>query len=360
MIKTLDRYILKTFFITLLVVSLSIGAAIVVINMVEKIRYFIDNQVPLNMIVQYYIFFSGWVLKAFFPVFIMLSTLFTVSFLARKNEILAMKASGLSLYRIAAPILIVVFLLSVAHFYYNEYIYPPGNKRRVEIKEFDIKKRSKRRYEQLTNVYRQISSGNFYTIGLFNVPESEGKDIKIYETENNHLRKLITADVLSYENDQWLLSEGIVRTFNDSVTDSFVVFDTLSIPDIKEKPSDLAKRVIKPEDMGLEELKAYIDLMKRVGGPYYREAIDLQIKYSYPISSFIVVLLCIPFAANPRRGGIAVSFATGALIALIYFVLFRILQSAGYNEKLPDFFAVWGVNCLFLLIGFIALIKARK
>ncbi len=351
---------LKTFFITLLVVILSIGATIVVINMVEKIRYFIDNQVPMSMIIQYYIFFSGWVFKAFFPVFIMLATLFTLSFLARKNEILAMKASGLSLYRIAAPILIVVFLLSIGHFYYNEYIYPPGNKRRLEIKEFDIKKRSKRRYEQLTNVYRQISPGYFYTIALFNVPKSEGKDIKIYQTENSSLKKLTTAEALVYENNHWLLKDGIVRTFSDSTRESYVVFDTITMPDIKEKPSDLAKHVGKPEDMGLDELTDYINLMKRVGGPYYRESIDLQIKYAYPLSSFIVVLLCIPFASNPRKGGIAVSFSVGALIALFYFVLFRILQSAGYNEKLPDYIAVWGVNCLFFIIGTIALIKARK
>lgn len=343
-----------------MVVTISIGATIVVINLVEKIRYFIDNQVPMSMILQYYFFFSGWVIKAFFPVFIMLATLFTVSFLARKNEILAMKASGLSLYRITAPILIVVFLLSVGHFVYNEYIYPPGNKKRLEIKEFDIKKRSKRKYEQLANVYRQISPGYFYTIAMFNVPKSEGHDIKIYQTENNHLRKLTTANTLLYEDNQWLLLNGIERKFSDTSRESYVVFDTLPIPDIKEKPSDLAKRIGKPEDMGLEELEEYINLMKRSGGPYYRESIDLQIKYAYPFSSFIVVLLSIPFASNPRRGGIAVSFAAGALIALIYFVLFRILQSAGYNEKLPDFIAVWGVNCLFLIIGIIALIKARK
>jgi LPS export ABC transporter permease LptG len=351
---------LKTFFLTLIVVSLSIGAIIVVINMVGKIRYFVDNQVPMSMIIQYYIFFSGWVIKAFLPVFIMLTTLFTMSFLARKNEILAMKASGLSLYRIAAPILIVVFLLSVGHFYYNEYIYPPGNKRRVEIKEFDIKKHSKRRYEQLTNFYRQISPGYFYTIALFNVPKSEGQDIKIYQTENSSLRNLTTANALVYKNNHWLFKNGIVRTFSDTTRESYVVFDSLSMPDIKEKPSDLAKKVGKPEDMGLDELENYINLMKRVGGPYYREAIDLQIKYAFPLSSFIVVLLSIPFASNPRRGGIAVSFAVGALIALLYFVLFRVLQSAGYNEKLPDFIAVWGVNCLFMLIGIVALIKARK
>jgi lipopolysaccharide export LptBFGC system permease protein LptF len=72
------------------------------------------------------------------------------------------------------------------------------------------------------------------------------------------------------------------------------------------------------------------------------------------------VLLCIPFASNPRRGGIAVSFAAGALVSLSYFVLFRTLQSAGYSEKIPMELAVWGVNGLFLLIGVVSMIKARK
>ena len=87
------------------------------------------------------------------------------------------------------------------------------------------------------------------------------------------------------------------------------------IPEIEDKPSDLAKRIGKPEDMSLDELKYYIDLMKRTGGPYIQEQINLKLKYSYPLTSAIVMLICIPFAANPRRGGVAVSFATGAVIA---------------------------------------------
>ena len=100
--------------------------------------------------------------------------------------------------------------------------------------------------------------------------------------------------------------------------------------------------------------------MKRAGSPYVREAIDLQIKYSFPLANFIVVLISIPFASNPKRGGVAVSFAVGTLFALIYFVLFRVLQSAGYNEKVPDYVAVWGVNALFFLVGLFSFITARK
>lgn len=356
----LDRYILKLFFIALAVVVISISVMILVINLVELLSKFMDNNVPAEQIVEYYIYFWGWVLKLFIPVFILLATLFSLSYFAKNNEILAMKASGLSLYRITAPIIIVVMLLSAGHFYYNEYIFPPANKRLVEIKEFDIKKRSKRRYDQATNLYRQISPGNFYTISLFYVSKSEGKDFKLYQTKDNSLKELIIAPTITYTNYRWIARNGFIRTFGDSTKQTFLEFDSLYLDQIKDKPSDFSRKVGKPEDMGLEELKEYIALMKRTGGPHIRESIDLQIKYAYPLASLIVVLLSIPFAANPHKGGIAVSFSIGALIALIYFVLFKILQTAGYNEKVPDYIAVWGVNGLFFLFGLIGLIKARK
>ena len=72
------------------------------------------------------------------------------------------------------------------------------------------------------------------------------------------------------------------------------------------------------------------------------------------------MFICIPFASNPRRGGIAISIAAGALFALVYFVLFRVLQSAGYNDKIPEEMAAWGVNGAFLLVGAMLMLKARK
>lgn len=358
--KKIDRYIVEYFFISFVVVMVSIGFTIVVINMVEELRDFIDHSVPLIDILQYYVYFGGWVVKAFFPVFVLLATLFSVSMLARKNEVLAMKASGLSLYRIAWPLLIVALFMSAFHFYYSEYIFPPANQKRLEIKEFTIEKRSKHRYRQVANVYRQIEPGYFYTIASFNVDRAEGTDLKIYRTNRNKLSQIITASRVVFRDYQWMATDGIVRSFDDSAHESFSQFASMELPDIKDKPADLSKKIGKPEDMGYEELKSYIDLMKRTGGPYVREAIDLKLKFSYPLSSFIVLLISIPFAANPRRGGIAVSFAVGALIALIYFVLFRILQSAGYNEKIPDWMAVWGVNGVFFLIGVVSMLKARK
>lgn len=360
MIKRIDLYLLRFFFLSLMVVILAIGFTIIVINMVEELRDFVDHKVPLMKIIEYYCYFGGWVMKAFFPVFVLLATLFSVSILARKNEILAMKALGLSLYRVALPFLVVSLLLSFGHFYYNEYLFPPANNKRLEIKEFTIEKRSKRRLSRATNIYRQISPGHFYTVAVFNVDRNEGKDLKIYKTRGNRLSQIITASIIVYEDHKWQARNGIVRSFDDTTSESYAEFAFMDLPDIKEKPEDFSRRIGKPEDMKLEELRHYVDLMKRTGGPHVRESIDLKLKYSYPLTSFIVVLISIPFASNPRRGGIAVSFAAGALIALTYFVLFRVLQSAGYNEKVPAIVSVWGVNGLFFLIGLVSMVKARK
>jgi lipopolysaccharide export system permease protein len=360
MIKKLDRYLLRHFLIALGIVTLSIGLVIIIINMVEQLRDFIDNQVPFVEVIEYYTYFAAWVLKSFTPMFVMLATLFSFSILARRMELHAMKASGRSLYRIALPIWVATLFISVGHFYYSEYIFPPANRKRVEMKEFTIERRSRQAFASVNNVYRQISPGSFYTVSKFNVDRQEGIDFKLAETSHNDLKRIILAEKLIYQNRQWEAVSGIVRDFDDSLHETFFRFDTLAMPQIKDEPDDLARRIGKPEDMGLEALKRYIQLMKRTGGPYHRELVDLKIKYAFPLTSFIVTFVCIPFAANPRRGGIAVSFAVGAGIALVYFVLFRVTQSAGANERIPEDLAVWGVNGLFFLVGLIFMISVRK
>ncbi|HSG98899.1 MAG TPA: LptF/LptG family permease, partial [candidate division Zixibacteria bacterium] len=143
MLKTLDRYILTKFFTALGVVTIAVVFLIVAINMIEELRDFVDHDVPINEIVVYYIYYSGWAVRTFLPVFVFLAGLFTVGVMARSNELRAIKAAGVSLYRFTAPLLLASCLLSVGHFYYSEFLFPPANQRRVEIKEFNIEKRSR-------------------------------------------------------------------------------------------------------------------------------------------------------------------------------------------------------------------------
>lgn len=359
MIKVLDRYLLKHFIKSLLAISIGFGLLIMAINMVEELRDFIDNHVPIIQVLTYYIYFVGWILKSFLPVFVLLAALITIGILARKNEILAMKSSGLSLYRIAAPLLIFSFFLSIAHIYYNEEIFPEPNKRRLEMIEYTMKNRQKDSSISQRNIYRQVDKNLFFIINSYSIPKMEGTDIKLYRSQNNKLAELIIAQKIRYTERNWMLYDGVKRLFSNS-GESFVTFDSLSADFIKDKPADFEIPIGQPEDMGYRELAHYIELMKRTGGPYQRELVDLKIKLAYPFSSFIVILICVPIASNPKRGGIAVSFALGAGIALLYFVAYKVTQSFGYNEKLHPNLAAWMINGIFLLVGVVIMWRAKK
>ncbi len=360
LLRKIDHYLLRSYLIALLVVIISTGLTIIVINMIEELSEFIDHDVPFVSILEYYLFFGGWVLKSFFPMFVLLATLFSVTMLARRSEIMAMNTSGISMFRVALPLLVITAVLATGHFYYNEYVFPPANKRRLEIKKFTIQKKSKEQYSRARNIYRQIRPGHFYTIASFNVSRMQGQDFKMYKATNRNLSEIVTAKTILFRDSKWLAVDGTARYFDTTFQQSYAQFDTLPIPVIADKPDDLAKRMGKPEDMGLRELERYIDLMKRTGGPFLRESIDLKMKYSYPAASVIILFISIPFAARSRRGGIAVSVAAGALIALVYFVLLRVMQSSGYNDKIPENVAAWGVNALFFVIGLIFMLRSNK
>jgi LPS export ABC transporter permease LptG len=360
MLKRLDQYLLRYFLLSFTAVLIAIGLTIVVINMIDELPDFIDNKVSLLEILEYYVYFGGWVIKSFTPMFVLLAVLFSISLLARRQEILAMKASGLSLYRLTLPFALTAVIIAFGHFYYNEYVFPDMNKRRIEIKNYTIERRSRATQTVVRDVYRQINPGSFYTMSQFDTERRMGESFKLYRSAHDRATEIITADRIVYDDFLWQAVKGNRRIFNDTAEVRYSAFDTLIIGDIKDVPEDLAKRLGKPEDMGIDELRRYIDLMKRIGGPYHRESVDLKMKYSFPMASFIVVLICVPFASNPRRAGIAVSIAAGAGISLLYFVLYRMLQSAGWNEKIPVDVAVWGVNGLFLLVGVFLMWRAPK
>lgn len=359
MVKALDRYLLRYFILSLILVTFAIGILIIAINMIGELRHFIDHQVPLRDVLTYYAYFAGWILKSFLPVFVLLAALIAIGILARRREILAMKASGISLYRIAWPLLVFSLLLSIGHIYYNEMIFPNANKRRIEIKEFTIKKKPKTAIRSTHNIYRQVSKDLFFTIYSYDIPQMQGYNISIYRSNQDKLVELITAKRIKFTERNWMLYDGIKRIFTDT-SEEFIEFDSLSAAYIKDKPADFEVPLGKPEDMGYQELEHYIRMLKRTGGPYRRELIDLKLKLSYPLSSFIVILICVPIASNPKRGGIAVSFAVGAGIALLYFVCFKITQSLGYNGKIHPDLAAWMINGIFFLIGIVITLKARK
>ena len=131
--KILDRYIIRQFLIVFLFGLLAFIAIFIIIDMMEKLDDFIDAQAPTSTIVQYYIASIPDIVKLMIPVAVLLSSLFVTGRLSSQNELAAIKSSGVSLYRIMAPFLIVTFIICFASIYLNGWIVPYANQKKFYI-----------------------------------------------------------------------------------------------------------------------------------------------------------------------------------------------------------------------------------
>ena len=359
MIKTIDRYLLARFVSSLLIAVAAIMLIALIIDLVENLEEIVDNAASTMDVIKYYIYFLPWVYKITVPAAVLLAGLFSIGLLARTNEILDMKSAGMSLYRIAGPLLAFAFLLSVANFFFNEELLPVATQRRNEVRHSTIEKRSDRQGSALYSVSKQGEGGYIYHFEIFKPGRQEAQNCLVQRFERDSLRESYRGDRMRFDRGHWIMYNGIHRTFSDS-GETYVKFDSLVLDKCRERPEEFDKYRGNPEDMGYRELAGYIQVLKKTGAGYTRELVNLKTKVSFPLTAFIVVFICVPLAANPKRSGVAISFAIASGISLVYFVAFKVTQSLGYSGKLSPDMAAWSINVIFLIIGLFVFFRAHK
>jgi len=358
-IRTIDRYILRRFIVSLFIAVGAIILVAMIVDGVENLEDIVDNAATVQDVLLYYVYFVPWIYKITIPASVLLAGLFSIGLMARSNEILAMKSVGISLYRIAAPLLAFTFLLSLANFYFNEEILPYTTQERIRIKHGGIKKADNRKGSVLYNLSKQGSGGYIYHFESFRAERQEAQNCLVQRFESDSLKESYRGERMRFDRGFWIIYNGSYRNFADS-GESYIKFDSLVLTQCRERPEEFEKYRGKPEDMGYRELAGYIDVLKKTGVPYTRELVDLKTKLSFPFTCFIVMFICIPVASNPRRSGVAMSFAIASGVSLLYFVIFKVTQSLGYSGKISPDVAAWSINAVFLAIGLVIFFKSNK
>lgn len=358
-IRTLDRYLLRRFVISLVVAVAAITLVALIVNLIENLEDIVDNAATAQDVVMYYIYFIPWIYKIIAPAAVFLAGLFSIGLLARSNEILAMKSVGVSLYRIALPLLTFSLLLAAANFYFNEKVLPYTTEERNRIKHGGIKKTESRGGTVLYNLSKQGDGGYIYHFETFRPGRQEAKNCLVQRFESDSLRESYRGEWMRFDRGYWIIYNGTHRSFTGG-QESFVRFDSLVLENCRERPEEFEKYRGKPEDMGYWELAGYINVLKKTGAPYTHELVDLKTKLSFPLTCFIVMFICIPVASNPRRSGVAMSFAIASGVSLVYFVIFKVTQSLGYSGTISPDMAAWSINVLFTVVGLTLFFKAHK
>lgn len=361
MMKILDRYLVKQFLQTILFGLLAFTLLFVVIDLMENLGDFIDQNVPGHMILQYYIVFIPEMIRLMTPVAVLLASLFTAGKMANQNELTAIKASGVSLYRFMSPFIITSILISLFSVYFGGYAVPIANKQKVFIEQNYMKKGL---VFFGNNIFFQDSKTRIVTISYYDVAQDQANQISIQEYDPEESTKLISRTDsyrMKYDSTKsvWIVFEGITRTFTDS-TESIQKFNMKEFKDLNFKPSDVIQKQRKPEEMTLSELKNFSAEQLRTGNDPTAILIEYNSRIAFAFASVIVVLFGLPISANRRRGGLAIQFGINLLITFVYLVFMKVSQAFGKSGVMNPLATAWFANLIFLLAALYNIKRAQK
>jgi len=355
----LDKYISKKFLGVVIFALIAFISIFVVVDLVEKLDTFIKHDVPNFIVFKFYLYSMPFIIVVTLPVAMLLASLFSIGNLARRNEIIAMKSSGLSLYRILLPMFIISFIISTGALVFGEYVMPGASEKREFITDEYLEKEKESWRKRINNLYMQDDRGRRISMRYFHATKQTGYKVSIKKFKDQELVFRLDARKMAWEDSIWVLYDGYERTFIDD-TETALSFKQKVLQDENLTPKDFAKILKSAEEMSYKELKAFINEVRTNGGDPNQWLVDLNLKVSVPFASFIIVLFGAPLSSRKRRGGAMTGFGISLAICFVYFGIVKTFQAMGHNGHIQPFFAAWIANIIFGLGGIFALIKVPK
>lgn len=355
--KYIIRECLKIFFLCL---GACIGLFFVIDLSVRHLDNFSKYNPPFLLTVSYCLYKVPQMFYWMCPMAILLAIFLTLALLSRNNEIIAMKAAGISIYKIITPLFILSGFLVLVSFGSQEFILPHVSQKAEYIENIKIKgKKEPHLLKQNRFWYR--SEDIICNIELFEHKTNILRGITIYFfNQQLTLVKRLDAKLGKWIDNRWHFYDLVIRTF---YPDGSMKVESAEekIVSLKETPDDFKVAVREPEEMSYTELKNYINKIEKAGYQIPEYIPYLYAKLSFPFVCLIMPILAVPFALRIGKGGsIARGIGMSVIIGFIYFVFFNFSLSLGRGGVLPPLFSAWVANILFGSLGVYFLLQVRQ
>jgi len=350
----LDLYLLKRFFYYLV---LLLGAFVLIFDaftLFDLLGDISKNHVPLSVVLAYFRFLVPFMVYLLAPLAALVATLITLAVLAKNNEIIAVKASGVSLYRLILPLGLAGCLVAGGMFAMSETFLPYANQRQDALRN-EIKGRPPQTYFQPTHQWIFGRGAKIYNYEFFDPEQRLFGGLNVFELdpETFQIRRRIFASRATWdpEEDTWVLTGGWVRDFESGQITKFTPFRALSLAELSEPPSYFRREVLQSDQMNWRELRNYIHSLRQAGFDTSRLNVQWQEKFAYPLIAAIIVCLGAPFAFLVGTRGAIGGLALAVGIGIAYRAVAALLESMGTVGLLPAVLAGWAPDAIF---GFLA------
>jgi LPS export ABC transporter permease LptG/LPS export ABC transporter permease LptF len=363
--RILDEYVVREFLGIFVLVLTGFVMLMLVFTFFELIGDILRNHILLSMIGEYLVNLTPSMLYQITPLAVLIAVLVTFGVLNRNSEIIAMKATGISLYRLVVPVVSISAILSVALFLFDQFYLPQANRRQEALHNIIKGKPPQTVLHPEQNWIfgepRHGEPGRIFYYQFFDPDRNEFANLSIFEFDPSTFalsRRIFAARaVWDAETGAWSFLNGWQRDISGPNVIEYRPFLKTSFAEIHEDPGYFKKERRQAQEMNFGQLDSYIRDLRQSGFDTMRLRVDLWHKLAYPLVTIVMAVLAIPFALSMGRRGSLTGIAVAVAVALAYWVVDGLFGAMGNVNYLPAAMAAWSSDLLFGLVGGYLLLK---
>lgn len=355
----IDRYIAREFWKGLVA---ALTTFLVLYLGGDTVRQGIREDIPPAYALQFTLYQLPEVLVMLLAPSCLMAILISLSGFARRNELTAMFASGISLARIAFVLMSLVFMLCCGSFIVTDRVLPPLAKARAQFYRTVIQKKPDLQTDIKQNKIWYRSRNLIYNLRTFDPKKSQIAGISIYTFNDQFdLIQQIEASRADYFEGKWWLADGLLTVFDESNGHPLTKHFAKQAISLNETPEDFREIEKEVETLRLKNLWRYIQRNKEAGIDTHSFEVVFWSKISMALVPLVMALLGIPFATqHQRHGSLARDVTLCFFLVVIYWLLFSGALSMGKSGWIPPFWAAWLPNFLFFGFGVFMVLRTRR
>lgn len=355
--RPLDRYVFGEFWKIFVTTALGFPLLLIIFDLTDNLDTYLNRELPRTDLLLSYVYWLPDSVFLILPAAVLFATVFCIGGLTRHSEITAAKASGISFYRVIAPIFAGAILATITGLILGE-LAPSANRKRQELLKATQFTTGNERY----NFAYSAEQGRVYKVGALRVAERtiHGIDIERKGVGPEYPSYILSAAQAAYTPEKgWLLQDGVMHVIPDTSRNITFTFDSARARHFDQRPVELTASPKAPEEMRFLELGRFIAAMERSGADVNQLRVERMLKIAVPVTCIVILLFGAPLATSTQRGGAAYGIGISLATTMIFLVLIQLTKAVGSKGLMPPDLAAWIPSILFGVTGTYLFLRVR-
>ena len=363
--RILDKHILKELLMPLFFSLYIIVFLFLVADLFDHLSEIINNNTPIKDIIKYYLYLVPFASVQTISWATFFSIIYVFLNFKRHHEIIAMKACGLKITQIAAPIFFLGIVIGVLTFVINDQIVPYTYSQAEKILTEKIEKKSAPNTDEVLKNTTLIISNRQYFIKEIHPQKNEMHDIRIHvlSNEDKYVEKKISAQHALWKDKHWIFQDVAIQQLDPKgrIIGEPLNKATYTFEEITETPGDFLEANLNTDFLSSKDLKRHIFRLESNGLNVNAERAALHQKNAFPWQSLVIMIITIPFLAQTTniRRNLAKNVLVCLITVLSYHVLSAITLAIGNTGLFIPAISAWFTNITFMLGGLLFMDSAN-